>query len=891
MRNQHRSTNQSRAISFLLALLLLCPLAFSLPGVPATAAGSVSLSATINGSSSYRLASNPAISGDGSTIIYGQPGHWAGWAIRHRATVLVKEWNGSSWVSKGSLPDAANRQIGFWHDVSDDGDVVSHSSSATDEVYIFDWDGSSWKPRPTVTASQAGVSITRHALSGDGSVLVVGERGYDEDGETNNGKVRTLDWNGSAWNDRTPFVGTDGELIGASRMDLTADGLTISFSGSGYDTEESVDIGRVRVASWNGSSWSERPQIVGSEADAGVGSAVLSDDGMTLALSEGKFRETGRIRTFDWVNTSWIERPTAGEDAGKRWIDLDMSSDGQTFSVSDNDRQLLRVYDWVGDSWAQRGSDAPSFNPRGGGHYGNVASITSDGFMVATSQVYSDVAGWRSGRIDIYSSTTAQRGVVFAANEGEGTMSTQVALSAANLEANAFTREGCTFGGWNTVASGEGVAYADQASYPFTTSDTLYAQWESCPTSGSGPSDSSKDTEDEVARVSKPPSNPIESPNRGVRIAPPQPNLPGAPATPRKIRAENQGFDGSKAIGLIGGVKQEVISSVIGERDASFAVGQVSFDLGIDASKGEVQDQSGTPALKILRDTGANLRGSGLLPNSTLTLFMPGPDDAFKEFSKLKVSDDGSFAESISFRASADGRPIPIGNHFVQMLGADPDGSEFVLDIPVTVAQPLPSPELDRGSGEIPTLVPGESLALSAGTQEPMEVNQTGNGLTLSGDNWEFLVSTEEEGSSGAGLTLRRDTPAVINGAGFMPGTRADVWLFSTPTLLGSVDIADDGTFEASFAVDSNFVAPGAHTLQLQGVGPDGFVRAANVGVTVADEEPTLVPPPPTNPLNLLPLLWIVLAALFAMLLLFAITASFRRTAGARGVIRPASAE
>jgi uncharacterized repeat protein (TIGR02543 family) len=45
------------------------------------------------------------------------------------------------------------------------------------------------------------------------------------------------------------------------------------------------------------------------------------------------------------------------------------------------------------------------------------------------------------------------------------------------LTANAFTRTGYTFSGWNTAANGTGTAYADGATYPFTASATLYAQW------------------------------------------------------------------------------------------------------------------------------------------------------------------------------------------------------------------------------------------------------------------------------------------------------------------------------------------------------------------------------------------------------------------------------
>lgn len=58
-----------------------------------------------------------------------------------------------------------------------------------------------------------------------------------------------------------------------------------------------------------------------------------------------------------------------------------------------------------------------------------------------------------------------------------GSMSTETTTIATHLTANAFTRTGYSFAGWNTAADGSGTSYADGASYPFTSSTTLYAQW------------------------------------------------------------------------------------------------------------------------------------------------------------------------------------------------------------------------------------------------------------------------------------------------------------------------------------------------------------------------------------------------------------------------------
>ena len=71
--------------------------------------------------------------------------------------------------------------------------------------------------------------------------------------------------------------------------------------------------------------------------------------------------------------------------------------------------------------------------------------------------------------------------VAFDANDGEGTMDGQrleVGYET-GLTANAFSRTGYTFTGWNTAADGSGTAYVDQAVLTGLTGDiTLYAQWQ-----------------------------------------------------------------------------------------------------------------------------------------------------------------------------------------------------------------------------------------------------------------------------------------------------------------------------------------------------------------------------------------------------------------------------
>ena len=67
----------------------------------------------------------------------------------------------------------------------------------------------------------------------------------------------------------------------------------------------------------------------------------------------------------------------------------------------------------------------------------------------------------------------------FEPNGGTGSMSNQVSNVSANLSSNSYTKSGSTFYGWNTEANGTGTFYKNGASYGFTSSITLHAQWSS----------------------------------------------------------------------------------------------------------------------------------------------------------------------------------------------------------------------------------------------------------------------------------------------------------------------------------------------------------------------------------------------------------------------------
>jgi len=170
---------------------------------------------------------------------------------------------------------------------------------------------------------------------------------------------------------------------------------------------------------------------------------------------------------------------------------------------------------------------------------------------------------------------------------------------------------------------------------------------------------------------------------------------------------------------------------------------------------------------------------------------------------------------------------------------------------PTTTTVPAPIAEI---SGELPAMQPGESLITDNGTPVPVEVFfEETNTLVMRGQDFELNLAGQcDEGcdlttdSTGREvLQVQQDGNAFVNGFGFMPGTLVHIWMFSEPTYLGSLLVADDGTFQGSVYLEG--IAPGTHTLQVNGTSFDGNDRSANLGVIVTANTDPSVPLPVTG--------------------------------------------
>jgi hypothetical protein len=255
------------------------------------------------------------------------------------------------------------------------------------------------------------------------------------------------------------------------------------------------------------------------------------------------------------------------------------------------------------------------------------------------------------------------------------------------------------------------------------------------------------------------------------------------------------------------------------------------------------------------------------------------PNVSDRELGRLAVDADGELTGELSLSSTAGEDPLPIGRQTMQVTGYDADGNQTVVEMPVNIAQGPPTPEPNRQAGALPELSPGQSLATSAGVPTPVSVTPFAQQrvVAVDGGDWSLSVAVEDANGEVGGtsdeplLRITQSGQGSVTGDGFQPGTVASLWMFSDPTLLGTVTVAEDGSFSAEFLVNAQFLPVGEHTLQIQGVGTDGFIKAANLGVLVD------AAPAPTKADSALTMIWWVLAAVILVVLLVVLLVARRR--------------
>lgn len=173
-----------------------------------------------------------------------------------------------------------------------------------------------------------------------------------------------------------------------------------------------------------------------------------------------------------------------------------------------------------------------------------------------------------------------------------------------------------------------------------------------------------------------------------------------------------------------------------------------------------------------------------------------------------------------------------------------------------------PAPVRDKGgklpkrkTGEIEVLRKGKAVKVTVSVVDEtnLVVRGTGFEMRLSGE-CESKCTIQTTGDGRQVMVLEKGGMVNVSGFGFKPNSPVYVWMFSKPTLLGSLTADDEGRFSGQVPLGK--VAVGEHTLQVNGTSSDGSTRTANLGVVVSRDGSE---PLPTSGGGLHPLGWALL--------------------------------
>ena len=259
---------------------------------------------------------------------------------------------------------------------------------------------------------KAGFSV---AISIDGSILAVGEVGWDGVGG-DSGRVRTYRLQNGVWTEfggATSMTGNGNFNDQAGRfIAMSYDGAIIAVGEPGWNGV-GFSSGRVRTYSLQNGIWTEfggATSMTGPVAIDQAGfSVAINSDGSIVAVGEigwdGAGMDSGRVRTYSLQGGVWTEfggeTSMAGENAGDQvGRSVDMNSDGTIIAVGEPfwdgvgiSSGRVRTYRLQGGVWTEFGGATSMTGENAGDQAGFSITMNPDGTIIAVGE-----NGWNGSR-------------------------------------------------------------------------------------------------------------------------------------------------------------------------------------------------------------------------------------------------------------------------------------------------------------------------------------------------------------------------------------------------------------------------------------------------------------------------------------------------------------
>ncbi len=294
----------------------------------------------------------------------------------------IAKWDGSSWSALGSgTSDGIHALAVFDDDGAGPNAPALYAggafltASGVDANRIAKWDGSSWSALGSGMDSPVR-TLAVFDVDGAGPLLPALYAGGSFNNAGGNTANHVARWNGSSWS--APGSGTSGEVLAFSVFDDDGDGPHLPKLVAGGKFTLAGGQSALRIATWDGASWSNCGAGVTYEpfvAQSSVMSlAVFDDDGagpnLGTLYAGGHFTKAGAVvgveNLASWNGASWsIPVATGGVDE-PTWALTAFDADGAgstppvlvaggEFTGAGN-VGVNRIGAWNGSSWSALGN-------------------------------------------------------------------------------------------------------------------------------------------------------------------------------------------------------------------------------------------------------------------------------------------------------------------------------------------------------------------------------------------------------------------------------------------------------------------------------------------------------------------------------------------------------
>lgn len=142
----------------------------------------------------------------------------------------------------------------------------------------------------------------------------------------------------------------------------------------------------------------------------------------------------------------------------------------------------------------------------------------------------------------------------------------------------------------------------------------------------------------------------------------------------------------------------------------------------------------------------------------------------------------------------------------------------------------------------LPNVEPGEATIITPQGLQPAQikvVNDSTVVLTSKQENLSLAVSALASDGALASINSRgavqvaQGMSLAVTGSGFKPNSKIALWMFSSPRSFGFALTDSNGSFAAEVPMPDD-IAPGDHTVQINGQRIDGGTRSLNLGLEMS---------------------------------------------------------